>query len=63
MGKGPVTPADVAMMSPEDIFLFRQQYGAYLGQLLNSGAADASTEMHRQLVHVVSLWVSHRLPD
>ena len=52
-----MTVDDVAHMSAEDIFSFRQQYGNRLRQLLQAGAESASSSLHRELLGLISLWV------
>lgn len=59
MGRGPVSADDVALMSPEDVFLFRQQYSAYLGRLFGRGAHTEGCAAHAELLQIVALWVSH----
>ena len=56
-GRQPVSTDDVARMSAEDIFSFRQQYGNRLRQLLQAGAESASCALHQELLRLVSLWV------
>lgn len=60
MGKGAVSAAEVALMSPEDVFLFRQQYGAYLSHLFQCGVQNKGSAAHAQLLQLVTLWVSQR---
>ena len=48
MGKGPVSADEVALMSPEDVFLFRQQYSAYLGRLFSQGGPDCGQRCARR---------------
>ncbi len=57
MGKGPVSADEVALMSPEDVFLFRQQYSAYLGRLFSRGVQTAGSAAHAELLQIVALWV------
>lgn len=59
MGRGPVSEAEVALMSVEDVFLFRQHYGAYLRHLFSLGAHDESSAAHAYMLKIVALWVSH----
>ena len=59
MGKGPVSADEVALMSPEDVFLFRQQYGAYLGRLFQCGTSNEGSAVHAELMQLAALWVSH----
>ena len=56
-GRQPVKVDDVAHMSAEDIFSFRQQYGNRLRQLLQAGAESTSSALHHQLLKLVALWV------
>lgn len=56
-GRQPISTADVAHMSAEDIFSFRQQYGNRLRQLLQAGAESASCDLHQELLRLISLWV------
>lgn len=59
MGKGAVSADEVALMSPEDLFLFRQQYGAYLGRLFQCGASTEGSAAHAELMQLATTWVSH----
>lgn len=59
MGKGAVSADEVALMSPEDLFLFRQQYGAYLGRLFQCGASTEGSTAHAELMQLATTWVSH----
>ncbi|BDA44478.1 hypothetical protein COCOBI_05-6650 [Coccomyxa sp. Obi] len=56
MGKGPVSADEVALMSPEDVFLFRQQYSSYLGRLFSRGAQSEGSAAHAELLQIVDLW-------
>ena len=49
-------------MSPEDVFLYRQQYSAYLGRLFNRGAHVEGSAAHAELLQIVTLWVSQHIP-
>lgn len=53
----PVSADDVARMSAEDIFSFRQQYGNRARQLLREGAESPSSALHAELLRLVALWV------
>ena len=62
MGKGPVSADEVALMSPEDVFLYRQQYSAYLGRLFNRAAHVEGSAAHAELLQIVTLWVRQHTP-
>ena len=52
-----MTVNDVAHMSAEDIFSFRQQYANRVRQLLQAGAESASSSLHRELLGLITVWV------
>ena len=56
-GRQAVSSDDVAHMSAEEIFSFRQQYGNRMRQLLQAGAESASHALHAELLKLVALWV------
>ena len=56
-GRQPMKADDVAHMSAEDIFSFRQQYGNRLRQLLQAGAESACSALHHHLLRLIALWV------
>ena len=56
-GRQPVSADDVARMSAEEIFSFRQQYGSRVRQLLREGAESPSSTLHAELLRLVALWV------
>ena len=56
-GRQAVSSDDVAHMSAEEIFSFRQQYGNRMRQLLQAGAESAAHALHAELLKLVALWV------
>ena len=56
-GRKAVSAHDVARMTAEEIFSFRQQYGNRLRMLLREGADAATSPLHAGLLRLVALWV------
>ena len=60
-GRKAVSAHDVAHMTAEEIFSFRQQYGNRLRMLLREGADSDASPLHAELLRLVALWVSSSL--
>lgn len=56
-GRKAVSAHDVARMTAEEVFSFRQQYGNRLRMLLREGADSATSPLHADLLSLVALWV------